>query len=57
MSTTQLARTIGLTAAAVNQHLSVLHTCGLVTRRRSGRSVLYQRTPLAVDLLASVNAG
>ena len=52
MSTTQLAAMLGLTAAAVSQHLSVLHKSGLVTRQRSGRAVLYQRTPLATQLIA-----
>jgi DNA-binding transcriptional ArsR family regulator len=50
-STTQLAARLGLTAAAVSEHLSVLRQAGLVTSRRSGRSVLYRRTPLADGLV------
>jgi len=53
VSTTQLAGYLGLTAASVSEHLSVLRRSGLVTSRRSGRSVLYQRTPLATELLAA----
>jgi len=51
VSTTALAAQLDLTAAAVSEHLSVLRDAGLVTSRRSGRSVLYQRTPLATQLL------
>ncbi|WP_214416341.1 DUF5937 family protein [Sphaerisporangium fuscum] len=43
-STTALARRVSLTPGAVSQHLSVLGGNGLVTRRRLGREVLYQRT-------------
>ncbi|OIJ27213.1 ArsR/SmtB family transcription factor [Nocardioides luteus] len=46
-STTDLAREIGLSAATVSSHLSVLRRTGLVTCWRSGRRVLYQRTALA----------
>ena len=46
-STTDLAREIGLAAATVSSHLSVLRRTGLVTCWRSGRRVLYQRTALA----------
>lgn len=45
-STTHLARSLGLARGAVGDHLTVLREAGLVHRARSGRSVLYQRTPL-----------
>ncbi|HET9141669.1 winged helix-turn-helix domain-containing protein [Actinophytocola sp.] len=51
-STTQLARSLGLAPGAVGDHLAVLLRAGLVHRARSGRSVLYQRTPLCDTLAA-----
>jgi DNA-binding transcriptional ArsR family regulator len=53
LSTTQVARDLGLSAASVSEHLSVLRRSGLVTSRRSGRQVLYQRTALGTDLLGA----
>ncbi|MFE0630454.1 ArsR/SmtB family transcription factor [Streptomyces sp. NPDC058864] len=44
-STTQLAARHFLSAATVSYHLGVLHRAGLVSRSRSGRTVLYRRTP------------
>ncbi|MFI7413873.1 helix-turn-helix domain-containing protein [Streptomyces sp. NPDC049627] len=44
-STTQLAARHFLSPATVSYHLGVLHRAGLVARARSGRSVLYRRTP------------
>jgi DNA-binding transcriptional ArsR family regulator len=57
LSTTQVARDLGLSAASVSEHLSVLRRSGLVTARRSGRSVLYQRTLLGTDLLGAAVHG
>ena len=45
-STSQLARELGLAPGAVGDHLAVLLAGGLLSRARSGRSVLYRRTPL-----------
>ncbi|WP_034090083.1 helix-turn-helix domain-containing protein [Streptacidiphilus albus] len=45
-STSQLARELGLAPGAVGDHLAVLLAGGLLARARSGRSVLYRRTPL-----------
>ena len=53
LSTTQVARDLGLSAASASEHLSVLRRSGLVTSRRSGRQVLYQRTALGTDLLGA----
>jgi DNA-binding transcriptional ArsR family regulator len=50
-STSQLARTLGIATGAVGDHLTILRNSGLVTRARSGRAVLYCRTPLG-DALA-----
>ncbi|WP_026413190.1 ArsR/SmtB family transcription factor [Actinomadura oligospora] len=50
-TTTDLARRLGVTPGAVSQHLAVLHDAGLVTRSRTGRSVLYARTTLGDHLL------
>jgi DNA-binding transcriptional ArsR family regulator len=51
-STTQLARSLGLAVGAVGDHLTVLRKAGLLDRVRSGRSVLYHRTPIG-DAIAA----
>jgi DNA-binding transcriptional ArsR family regulator len=51
MSTTQVARTLDQSPAAVNRHLSILRNNGLVTSWRSGRNILYRRTALASSVL------
>lgn len=52
-STTQLVARTSLPLGSVGNHLAVLRDAGLVTRRRSGREVLYWRTPLGNDLAAA----
>ncbi|MGL5929659.1 MAG: ArsR/SmtB family transcription factor, partial [Dermatophilaceae bacterium] len=49
-STTQLVARSGLPLGSVGNHLAVLRDAHLVARRRSGREVLYWRTPLGDDL-------
>lgn len=51
MTTTQLARRMGLSAGAVSEHLGILRRSDLVTSHRTGRQVFYQRTMLASALL------
>ncbi len=49
-STTQLVAVTGYTLGSVGGHLRVLLDAGLIRRRRSGRSVLYYRTPAGDQL-------
>jgi len=53
-TTTELAARLGLSPAAVSQHLKILKQTALVTSRRHGRAVLYQRTAAATALLTAV---
>jgi DNA-binding transcriptional ArsR family regulator len=55
-TTTQLAAQLGLSPPAVRQHLKVLKDTALVTARRRGRMVLYQRTPTATTLLEAIRS-
>ena len=50
-SSTELAARLGVTTAAVNQHLRALRAGGLLVSARHGRSMLYRRTDLAESLL------
>jgi DNA-binding transcriptional ArsR family regulator len=52
-STTQLVAVTGYGLGSVGGHLRVLLDAGLVRRRRSGRSVLYYRTPAGDQLVAA----
>jgi DNA-binding transcriptional ArsR family regulator len=54
-TTTDLARELDLSGATISAHLSILKRCGMVTSWRSGRRVLYQRTPLASSILSAVS--
>ena len=48
--TTALARRLGLAPSSVSAHLTVLRDAGLLTARRYGHQVLYERTPLGIAL-------
>ena len=41
---------LGLAVSSVSAHLSVLRDAGLLTSRRYGHQVLYERTPLGSAL-------
>jgi hypothetical protein len=49
-STTELARSLGLSPGSVSQHLAVLRDAGLVNGHRVGRMVLYMRSPTGDSL-------
>jgi DNA-binding transcriptional ArsR family regulator len=53
-TTTQLAEQLDLSPAAVSQHLKILKDTALVSARRRGRIVLYQRTAAATALLTAI---
>ena len=53
LTTTQLARQLGQSPATVSEHLSVLRRSGMLSARRSGRLVLYYRTPLGSSVVAA----
>ncbi len=52
-STSDLAHNLAQSMPAVSAHLAVLRRAGLVTSWRSGRRVLYQRTPLATSVVVA----
>ncbi|MGW3954999.1 DUF5937 family protein [Streptomyces sp. NPDC004752] len=49
-TTTALARRLGLAPSSVSAHLTVLRDAGLLTTRRYGHEVQYERTPLGIAL-------
>ncbi|WP_407287935.1 DUF5937 family protein [Streptomyces sp. BP-8] len=49
-TTTALAHRLGLAPSSVSAQLSVLRDAGLLTSRRRGHQVLYERTPLGIAL-------
>lgn len=53
MSTSHLVAVTGQGLGSVGRHLRVLRDAGLVERRRTGRSVLYARTPAGDTLVAA----
>jgi biotin operon repressor len=53
-STTELARVLGISPGGVSQHLGVLRSAGLVSRRRVQRLVLYLRSESGDALMQTV---
>jgi len=54
-STTDLARTLGVSAGGVSQHLGALRAAGLVQGHRVGRVVLYLRSPAGDTLVGAAS--
>jgi len=52
-STTDLARTLGVSPGGVSQHLGALRAAGLVQGHRVGRVVLYLRSPTGDALVGA----
>lgn len=51
--TTALAHRLRLAPSSVSAHLTVLRGAGLLTARRYGHQVLYERTPLGMALTSA----
>ncbi|KAB1144560.1 helix-turn-helix transcriptional regulator [Streptomyces luteolifulvus] len=49
-TTTSLAHRLGLAPSTISTHLTILRNAGLLTARRYGHQVLYERTPLGIAL-------
>ena len=51
-TTSALAHRLGLAPSSVSAHLTLLRDAGLLTARRYGHQVLYERTPLGIALVS-----
>jgi DNA-binding transcriptional ArsR family regulator len=51
-TTTDLARELGISAAAASMQAKVLREAGLIVSQRDGRAMWHSSTPLGLDLLA-----
>jgi DNA-binding transcriptional ArsR family regulator len=55
--TSELARRVGVSAASVSQHTSVLREARLIQTSRAGKAVLHTITPLGAALLGDRPVG
>ncbi len=51
-SASALALRVGLAPSSLSAHLTVLRGAGLLTSRRYGHQVLYERTPLGITVVS-----
>ncbi|MGC5017903.1 helix-turn-helix domain-containing protein [Micromonospora sp. DT47] len=56
-STSQVARTIGISVASASQHTTTLRSAGLISTHRAGSAVRHTLTPLGQHLLRAGRAG
>ncbi|MEV5848256.1 DUF5937 family protein [Streptomyces sp. NPDC051985] len=56
-TTTALAHRLRLAPSSVSAHLAALRDTGLLTSRRYGHQVLYERTPLGIALASGTSDG
>lgn len=56
-STSQVARTLGISVASASQHTATLRSAGLITTHRTGSAVRHALTPLGEQLLRAGRAG
>lgn len=54
-TTTELAESLGLAASTVSEHLTLLVSSGVISRRRRGNRVYYALSEQGVELLRSVD--
>ncbi|MFC0115453.1 DUF5937 family protein [Kibdelosporangium aridum] len=54
-STTTLAQRLGVAPSTISEHVKALAAAGLLSARRSGRSVHYRRSALGDELVASAS--
>jgi DNA-binding transcriptional ArsR family regulator len=56
LTTSELARSAGISIASASQHAKVLRLAGLVSSHRTGKAVVHEPTPLGVGLSAANSA-
>lgn len=56
MFSTDVGRTLGLSAATVSYHLAILEEAGLITRKRVGRNVMCKLTNVRWGVVSEAEA-